>query len=139
MKIKGYHIHGIGGANRSIKRQKKRFNKLGLAGIEDAFNGTINIDTSPNKYEVVSYDYFFPNVIHRVFPTIKREDFGFIKILELSHNGIIYKNWGYIYIAAKSPHFQRQDFFELLGRKLSNFSFNGLIEITIKDGLLKEL
>ncbi len=139
MKISGQHIKGTGGAKRSIKRQKKRFFKRGLPNIEEAFDGTININTLPKKYEILSYDYYFPNVIHRSFPFRRIESFGFIEILELRHNGVLYKNWGYVYFAEKSPHFTKNDYFELLGKEIENFSFNDTIEITIKDGRLKEL
>ncbi len=139
MKISGRHIQGMGGANRSIRRQKKRFVKLGLPEIEHAFNGTINIDTSPINYSVRSYDYYFKDVVHKGFPFKRIEDFGFIEILELFHKGKLYKNWGYIYFAKKSPYSDKSNFFELVGKKIDELSSHDTVEITVKDELLKEL
>ena len=137
--IKGKHMHGMGGANRAIKRQKKEFVKRGLPNSELLFNGTININTSAFKYKVLKYDYYFKDVVHKRFPRKRVEDFGFIKIEALIHNGITYRNWGYLYFPQSSPHKTKSDFFELIGKKLEGFSHFDEIEIIVKEGMLEVL
>ncbi len=139
MIITGKHVHGIGGAKRSVKRQKQKFAKLGLLGAESFYDGTINLNTLPKKYKVINYDYFFKDVVHRFFPTIKKESFGFIEIIELEHCNKKYDNWGYIYFPQKSPHIGKPGFFELIGRKIDSFNYNDSFKLTIKDGLIKEI
>jgi hypothetical protein len=139
MDISGKHISGMGGANRSVKRQKSVFAKLGLPGAKDFFNGTINIDTSPNNYQIDKYDFFFRNVVHKKFLFKRIEDFGFIEILNLKHNGISYDNWGFLYFPLNSPHFGKNNFFELLGRKIENINNGDIIEIQIPDGMLIDI
>jgi hypothetical protein len=139
MNITGKHISGMGGASRSVKRQKSVFAKLGLPGAKDFYNGTINIVTSPNNYRIDKYDYFFRNVVHKKFPFKRIEDFGFIEIFNLKHNGISYANWGFIYFPLNSPHFGKNDFFELLGKKIENINNGDEFEIQIADGMLIDL
>jgi len=139
MIIKGYHIHGMKGARRSLKRQKKIFVELGLPGAEKFFNGTINIDTQPVEYTIGSFDYLFKNVEHKSFPRKRQEDFGFIIIEELIHNNISYKKWGYIYIPHKSPHFKNLHMFEIIGPPLKNFKEYDTFKLMINAGRLVKL
>lgn len=137
MMIKGVHIHGMKGAKRSLKRQKKAFAKLGLPGAKEFFHGTINIDTSPFEYTIVKFDFLFRDVKHKSFPRKRIEDFGFIEILELVHNNIRYEKWGYLYVPHKSPHFNTHNMFEMVGPELRYFERNGIFEIKINEGRLK--
>jgi len=126
------------GARRSFKRQKKYFLKLGLPNVEHMFDGTINIDTSPESYEIVGFDYYFKNVRHKSFSRKRREDFGFIIIEELIHNNVNYKKWGYIYIPHNSPHFKDLHTFELIGPELENFQAFDTFKLLINaDRLIK--
>ncbi len=137
MIIRGVHIHGMKGARRSLKRQKKAFMKLGLPGAENFFNGTINVDTTPEKYDIVQFDFLFRDVQHKSFPRKRIEDFGFIEILELLHDTTRYEKWGYIYIPHKSPHFNNRCIFEIVGPELQHFNQNDTFELKIKNGRLK--
>lgn len=135
MIIRGKHQHGMGGANRSIRKQKKAFIKRGLA-LDDCFLGTINLNTDPAHYKVSKFDIFLPDVPFWSFPRYRREDFGFIRILNLKHRGNVYPDWGYIYFPHKSPHFQHTGLFELLGYELPGFEPSDEIEIEIGEGLM---
>jgi len=139
MIITGYHIHGMKGAKRSLKRQKKIFAELGLPGAEKIFNGTINIDTQPDEYEVEKFDYLFKNVQHKIFPRKRMEDFGFIMIQELIHKKEKYEKWGYLYFPHKSKHFTKRHVFELIGPELENFHEGDTFEVKIKENRLKKL
>ncbi len=136
MIIKGMHISGMGGANRSIKRQRKFFHILGLPGIEELFNGTINLSTAPDGYAIQSYDYFFPEVKFKSFPRKRVEDFGFITIKNLYYEDEVFQNWGYIYLAHSSPHFGNNQMFELLGQKITDFREGASLAIEITDGMM---
>ncbi len=138
MIIKGIHIQGMKGARRSLKRQKKAFVELGLPGAERFFNGTINIDTTPEEYDLVQFDYVFRQVQHKSFPRKRIEDFGFIEILELLHNNTRYENWGYLYFPHNSPHFNNPSIFEMVGPALPDFDQGDGFEIKIKNGRLKK-
>ncbi len=136
MIIKGVHQRGMGGANRSIKKQKDIFVRRGLS-LENCFNGTININSYPKKYKLIKFDALFRNVIYWSIPRFRREDFGFIKITSLKHKSKEYKDWGYMYFAHKSPHSSNDYVFELLGPELKNLATGDALEIEIEDGLLE--
>lgn len=136
MIIKGVHQRGMGGANRSIKKQKAVFIRRGLP-LETCFNGTININSLPNRYSLIKFDALFRNVIYWSIPRFRREDFGFINIISLRHKGKEYKNWGYIYFAHKSPHSNSDHVFELLGPELKDLTTGDELVIEIGDGLLE--
>jgi hypothetical protein len=136
MIIKGIHQSGMGGANRSIRKQKKAFAGRGML-LENCFSGTININTAPLQYRVTNYDVFLKDVRYLSFPRFRKEDFGFIRIRLLKHRENVYQDWGYIYFAHKSPHFHNNSLFELLGPKLPGFKKTDHIEIEIEEGLMK--
>lgn len=136
MVIKGVHQRGMGGANRSIKKQKGIFVRRGLA-LDNCFNGTININSYPKRYKAVRFDALFRNVVYWSIPRFRREDFGFIKIISLKYQGKEYKDWGYIYFAHKSPHNAIDHVFELLGPELKNLVTGDVLEVEIGDGLLE--
>ncbi len=135
MIIKGKHQHGMGGANRSIRKQKKSLIKRGVE-ISDCFAGTINLNTSPKHFKVIKYDIFLQDVCFWSFPRYRKEDFGFIRILKLKHRGNVYPDWGYIYFPHKSPHFQNTSLFELLGPELPGFKPSDQVELEIGAGLM---
>lgn len=139
MIIEGRHIQGMGGANRSIKRQKKFFEKLGLPGVEAVFNGTINLSTAPRKYKICRFDYFFPSVQYKFFPRKRTEDFGFISITRLIYNSETFHNWGYIYVPHSSPHFGNEQMFELIGRRIENFKPGDEISVEVADAAMEEI
>lgn len=139
MIIKGIHIHGMKGARRSLKRQKKKFAELGLPGAENFFNGTINIDTRPAEFDIVSFDFLFRDVSHKSFPRKRAEDFGFITIEELVHNDRRYKRWGYLYFPHDSLHFNKRYIFELIGPELENFTERDAFELKIKANRLLKI
>jgi len=139
MIIKGRYIHGMKGAKRSLKRQKKYFAKLELPGVDELFDGTINIDTSPTEYEIGSFDYIFRDVQHKTIPRKRVEDFGFIVIDELLHGDKRYKKWGYIYFPHNSPHFERQHVFEIIGPELPSLKEHDYFELKIKKGRLRKI
>lgn len=136
MIIMGTHQSGMGGANRSIRKQKNAFSRRGLL-LDNFFLGTININTSPRLYEVIKYDVFLKDVRYMSFPRFRMEDFGFIRIRSLKHRELIYPDWGYVYFAHKSPHFFNHSVLELLGPKLPGFKESDTIEIEIGEGLMK--
>lgn len=138
MIIQGTHLHGMKGARRSFKRQKKLLSTLGLPDVKSFFDGTINIDTSPVNYEIIKFDYFYENIKHKVFPRKRIEDFGFISITELRHRGEKYINWGYIYFPHNSPHFKRSHIFELIGPEIPDLKDNDIFELKVKNGRMKE-
>lgn len=136
MIIKGIHQSGMGGANRSIRKQKKAFARRGLL-LDEFFHGTINLNTSPKQYEVIKYDVMFQDVRYWSFPRFRKEDFGFIRVRLLKHRDVLYPDWGYVYFAHKSPHFTNHSVFELLGPELPGFEKSDAIEIEIGEGLMR--
>lgn len=141
MIIKGVHTQGMGGANRSVRKQLPLFKKLGLPNAETLFEGTINLDCQPHGYKILSYDHLFTDVIYKRFPFKRQEDFGFIRILRLWHKGIMHEDWGFVYVPHKSPHFGNQSLFELLGKRIENFTPGDPVMIQVADdrvGLLTD-
>ncbi len=136
MIIRAVYQKGMGGANRSLRKQKKAFLQHGLQ-MQGFYPGTINVSSHPNKYIIKKYDHFMEKVRYRSFLRMRTEDFGFIKILSLTHNGVTFPDWGYIYFAHKSPHFANDEVFELFGPELKGLALNDHLELEIADGMME--
>jgi hypothetical protein len=137
MIVAGRYVHGMKGARRSFRRQKKHFVRAGLPGVGLMHNGTINVNTLPAEYYIQSYDYLYKDIKHKSFPRKRIEDFGFIHILRLEYNGIVYDDWGYMYFPHKSPHYEKLHIFELVGPYLQGLRENDIIEITVGSDRLR--
>ncbi len=138
MIITAVYQKGMGGANRSLRKQKKSFLQRGLP-MQEFYLGTINLNSHPDKYSVLTYDHFMEKVTYRSFLRTRTEDFGFIRILTLTHNDIRFSNWGYLYFAHKSPHFLNNVIFELIGPRLNGLRLNDRLEIEVADGRLERM
>ncbi|MDR4988545.1 MAG: hypothetical protein RG741_06890 [Bacteroidales bacterium] len=138
MIIKAVYQEGMGGANRSLRKQKKAFLQRGLP-VHEFHLGTINVNSHPEKYRVLTYDHFMEEVTYRSFLHRRTEDFGFIRILSLTHNDITFSNWGYLYFAHKSPHFLNNEVFELIGPRLDGLRLNDRLVIEVADGRMERM
>lgn len=134
MKLEGIVKEGKGRAANYIPKQKPYFKQAGLKNVDNLKDGSINIDISPLKYEILNFDYFLKNVkwdIGRI------EDFGFITIEKIIYNNCEWEKPGYIYIPHNSPHFANKSQFEVIAVEILGIADNKDIKLIIKDGKLK--
>ncbi|MBU4502754.1 MAG: hypothetical protein KKA79_09235 [Nanoarchaeota archaeon] len=134
MKLEGIVKEGKGRANITIAKQKICFQQLGLKNVEKFKDGSINIDISPLKYEILNFDYFFENV---EWDKDKTENFGFVTIEKIIYNNCKWKKPGYIYIPHNSPHFSNKSQFEVISIEIDDIMNDKGICLIIKEGKLK--
>ena len=133
--ISGTVAKGLGGATESLSLQQLPFFKSkGLPATERLHQGTINLNISPKKFRVLSLDYFFKDI---KWEKNRIEDFGFIKLESLTHQGIVYDQAGYIYIPYGSPHVDNSSQFEITSNFISSLYPGSIIEISIQEGKLE--
>lgn len=134
MKLEGIVKEGKGRANITIAKQKPFFKQEGLKNVDNFEDGSINVDISPSKYEVLKFDYFFENI---KWDKDKIEDFGFIIIEKIIYNNCEWVKPGYIYIPHNSPHFNDKSQFEVMSIKIHGIISDKEIGLIIKEGKLK--
>ncbi len=133
--IFGVIVKGLGGAARSLSElQSPLFKNLGLPIAGQFHKGTINIDITPNKFEVLGFDYLLKNI---EWEPGRFEDFGFVVIKEIKHNGRNYSNPGYIYVPHSSPHFTNHSQLEIWAVPIHNAADGDSITFSLDDKKLK--
>lgn len=135
MIISGIITNGLGVAVQTIDQQRPFFKERGLKNLDQLQNGTINIDISPKKFSILSFDYFYKNINWESKGT---EDFGFIEIKEIKYNGKIYSP-GYIYIPHNSPHFSNTSHLEVVAVTIPDIDSGHPIELLVNDGKIQLL
>jgi hypothetical protein len=133
MQIQGRLVHGMGGAGRALRRQRRLFARQGLPGVQRLVNGTINIDTTPLAVAVRRYDFFFERVRHKSFPIARIEDFGFVRIARLSVKGRSFDNPGYLYVALASPHRREPGLVEVWAQPIEGLAEGDRVSLTFDD------
>jgi hypothetical protein len=128
LKIKGKIQKGLGEASHTIPRQKPFFKKY-IKGIDNYYNGTINLLTE--KPIIISR----PDIITEPIEWTKgfKEKFWFLNIkleIENSLKNAIFN--GFIYIAHESPHFANPFYHEILAPNIygNDFKYFGIIKKT---------
>ncbi|MDO8601096.1 MAG: hypothetical protein Q7R46_00260 [bacterium] len=111
--------------NNTIFKQKKFFVEAGVAGIQNCYNGTINVDIQPYQFKIIKPDYevtceWSPGTV---------ETFWFVGV-DINLKG---KNYdGYIYYPCPSPvKNHKDDTVELLAPKIENLRYGDPISIKI--------
>lgn len=109
--------------NNTIALQKPFFKKAGVEGISEMHNGTINIDISPYKFEILKPDY---EITCEWFPGLT-ETFWLVGV---SINYASREYWGYIYYPCPSGvKSHDDDTIEFLGEMISGVDYGK--EITV--------
>ena len=127
IKLKGKIVPGSHICSKTIKQQSPFFEgKINKKALE---NGSINIDISPKKWEIVKPDFSFTNVVWRPnFP----EDFSFIKI-KFRFENKIYKGFLYNPKRTKNP----KTMMEILSDYIKEIKYDKEIELYIPKNKIK--
>ncbi len=135
--VKGYRIaSGLNPdpalkLNNTIFLQKPFFEKAGIPGISEMYNGTINFDISPQEFKIIKPDYevtceWVKDVI---------ETFWLVETL------IEFKNEkypGYIYYPCPSAVKNHKDnIVELLTQKIPNLDYGEPLSLQVSDQKIK--
>ena len=137
MKIKGIVSPGRSVAHDTLKKQIVFFKKRGLPYIDRLKTGTINLHLNFfEKYKILKYDFLYTNIQWHSdnFPG---EDFGFIKVLKLLHNGKVTRNPGYLYFPLNNSNTRRRYVLEIWSVKVNNVQKGDMIQIEVNSQMLK--
>ncbi len=117
----------------TLKQQSKHFLEQGL-DLSTYFMGTINLDISPNTYEIKNPKYFFKNIDWSDY--IPPENFYFFDV-SLHYKDKTYE--GLIYMPdpeTKEDHVQIPNMLELILPKVKGLEYGHCVDIEIKKGQL---
>ena len=134
---KGYQIASGSNPDKSLKLnntiflQKPFFKEAGIPDIEKYYNGTINLDISPNEFKIIKPDYEVTcNWIDEIIET-----FWFVKIF-INFDGKKYR--GLIYYPCPSKVKSHSDYVvELLTKKIPNLNYANLLSVEIPAGKIR--
>jgi hypothetical protein len=125
----GKNIDPETGLTNTIGMQKPFFKMADIPYIEDVYNGTVNMDISPNEFKINYPDYFVENVAWHVDAT---ESFQFVKT-DIVFGAKDYS--GYIYYPMPSKLKSHPDTrIELLAPKIPDLEYGKKIAIFVADG-----
>ena len=79
-KIRGIISAGGGYAINTTPLQRPHFEKQGLPDLDRLKDGTINLDISPSRFEIIDFDYECKDIFWCPDDPSFSENFGFIKI-----------------------------------------------------------
>ena len=114
--------------NNTIALQKPFFEQAGVEGISEMYNGTVNVDISPLKFEILKPDY---EVTCTWFEELA-ETFWFVRVL-IKYEGKEYA--GYIYYPCPSRvKSHDDDTVELLTKKIPGMAYGKDIAILVPGG-----
>lgn len=117
--------------NNTIYLQKPFFEKAHIPNISEFYNGTINLDISPNKFKILQPDY---EVTCEWIDGVT-ETFWFV---EVSINFKNKKYQGYIYYPCPSKvKSHNDDTIELLSKKIPDLHYDDLISIEVSISKIK--
>jgi len=117
----------------TLKQQFKYFLDRGL-DLSIYFMGTINLDISPNTYEIKTPKHFFKNIDWSDY--IPPENFYFFDV-SLYHINKTYQ--GLIYMPdpeTKEDHVQKPNILELILPKINGLEYGHMVDIAIKKAQL---
>ena len=118
----------------TLKQQFEHFLKKGL-DLGNYFRGTINLDISPNSYQIRKPKYFFKNIDWSDY--IPPENFYFFDV-SLSFKDKTYD--GLIYMPdpeTKEDHVQIPNMLELILPKIKGLSYGHIVDVTVKESQLE--
>ena len=117
--------------NNTIYLQKPFFEKAQIPNISEFYNGTINLDISPNKFKILQPDY---EVTCEWIDGVT-ETFWFVEVLINFKNK---KYQGYIYYPCPSPvKSHKDDTIELLTSKIKNLKYGDRLTVRVKADKVK--
>ena len=118
----------------TLKQQFRHFLEQGL-DLSNYFMGTINLDISPNAYEIKKPKYFFKNIDWSDY--IPPENFYFFDV-SLYYNDKTYQ--GLVYMPdpeTKEDHMQKPTILELILPKIKGLEYGVIVDIALKKDQLK--
>lgn len=117
--------------NNTIALQKPFFEKAGVEGIFEMYNGTINVDISPCKFKILDPDY---RVTCNWFEELT-ETFWFVRV-SIGYEGKDYQ--GYIYYPCPSDvKSHDDDTVELLSPKIPGVAYGKEITTLVPSGKIR--
>jgi hypothetical protein len=135
--VKGKIVHGYRVASGpskdypygTIEKQRPIFKSLGL-DLGDCFNGTLNIDIRPKKFEIVKPQHTFEQVTWTdLHPP---ETFSFSRC-QVIYRGQSYDGWVYYpHPETKRQHFQNPSLLEVIALPIPNISYGDDVKVWVK-------
>ncbi|MFO7583426.1 MAG: hypothetical protein R6W69_01755 [Anaerolineales bacterium] len=112
----------------TIEKQRPVFKSLGL-DLGDCFNGTLNIDIRPQKFEIVKPQYTFEKVVWTdLHPP---ETFSFSRCQVIYH-GLEYDGWIYYpHPETKRQHFQNESLLEVIALPIPEIKYGDGVEVIV--------
>ena len=111
--------------NNTIFLQKPFFEKAGILHMQNIFNGTINVDISPNLFKIISPDH----EVTCVWVKNVTETFWLVRTI-ISYNSNSHE--GYIYYPCPSPVKSHEDnIIELLSEKIPAIEYSKPLSIRV--------
>ena len=135
MILSGTVTDNLGKAHITIPKQKPFFRSK-MPEIDAYRNGTINLILGKDLGAVAKYDHYFKNLRWDDNDRGLLEDFGFIHIRALTHNGVAHQDWGYLYFPMASPNRKNKKLLELVDRQEPDVQRGDTISISIDDGCI---
>jgi hypothetical protein len=112
----------------TIEKQRPIFKFLGL-DLGDCFNGTLNIDICPCKFEIIQPQYTFAQVTWTdLHPP---ETFSFSRC-QVIYRGQSYDGWVYYpHPETKRQHFQNPSLLEVIALPIPEIQYGDVVKIRV--------
>jgi len=121
----GLHTDPKTGLTDTISKQKRYFEESNIPNITGVYNGTINLDISPKKFEITYPDY----EVTCTWDEGVTETFWFVDVF-IDFNNTTYK--GYIYYPCPSEiKAHNDDIVELLAEEIPDLNYGDTLSIRV--------
>jgi hypothetical protein len=127
----GYHVASGPSADYpygALERQRPIFAARGL-DLGDYFNGTLNIDISPSRYEMVKPEYTFHHVEWTDLHPPEHFSFSHCQVI---FNAMEYDGWVYYpHPETKIRNFQNPSLLEVIARHIPDIRYGDELEVLV--------
>lgn len=115
----------------TIEKQRPIFKSLGL-DLSDCFNGTLNIDIRPQKFEIVKPQYTFEQVAWTDLHPPETFSFSRCRVV---YRGQSYDGWVYYpHPETKRQHFQNESLLEVIAQRIPEIQYGDDVEVRVNGG-----
>ncbi len=112
----------------ALDRQRPIFKSRGL-NLSDYFNGTLNIDISPHKFEMVKPEFTFQHVEWTDLHPPEHFSFSRCKVIfrDVEYDGWVY----YPHPETKLRHFQNPSLLEVIAMPIPEISYGDKLNVLV--------
>jgi len=112
----------------ALERQRPIFKSRGL-DLDDYFNGTLNIDIRPYRFEMVKPEYTFQHVRWTDLHPPEHFSFSRCKVVykEVEYDGWVY----YPHPETKLRHFQNPSLLEVIAKPISGIAYGDKLGVFV--------